>query len=76
VKRGEWVAFPNADGFFYLGRNRDNAAASAGLQTGDPVTVHRFSGSSARSLRPRRPETGRQPRCPSAASRILRFRAE
>ena len=23
VKRGEWVAFPNADGFFALGRNHD-----------------------------------------------------
>jgi pimeloyl-ACP methyl ester carboxylesterase len=46
VKRGEWVAFPNADGFFYFGRNRDNAAITAGLQAGDVVVVHRLSGES------------------------------
>ena len=45
VKRGQWVAFPNADGFFNLGRNREDAAA--GLGAGDPVVVHRLSSESA-----------------------------
>lgn len=43
VKRGQWVAFPNADGFCYLGRNRDNAAATAGLKTGDLIVIRRLS---------------------------------
>jgi len=47
VKRGEWVAFPNADGFLYVGRNRDNAAATTGLQVGDVVMVHRLSAAPA-----------------------------
>ena len=47
VPRGQWVAFPNADGFFYLGRNHENAAGTAGLSAGDPVAVHRLSGESA-----------------------------
>jgi S-adenosylmethionine hydrolase len=47
VKRGQWVAFPNADGFFDLGRNHENAAATAGLSAGDVVVVHRLSGESA-----------------------------
>jgi hypothetical protein len=47
AKRGEWVAFPNADGFFYLGRNRDNAAITTGLQIGDVVVVRRLSAESA-----------------------------
>lgn len=46
VKRGEWVAFPNADGCFYLGRNHANAATTSGLQAGDVVVVHRLSGES------------------------------
>jgi len=39
VKRGEWVVFPNAEGFFWLSRNWENAAASAGLKLGDPVSI-------------------------------------
>ncbi|MDD2765564.1 MAG: SAM-dependent chlorinase/fluorinase [Opitutaceae bacterium] len=42
VKRGQWVAFPNADGFLYLGRNHDNAAVTAGLKEGDLVVIHRL----------------------------------
>jgi pimeloyl-ACP methyl ester carboxylesterase len=42
VKRGQWVAFPNADGFFYVGRNRDHAAATAGLKEGDLIIIHRL----------------------------------
>jgi len=39
VPRGEWIAFPNADGYFYLGRNRGNAASTASLKEGDPVVI-------------------------------------
>jgi pimeloyl-ACP methyl ester carboxylesterase len=42
VKRGLWVAFPNADGFFYLARNNADAAATAGLGAGAPVIIHRL----------------------------------
>lgn len=42
VKRTEWVAFPNADGFFWLARNFADAAAAAQLQVGDIVTIRRF----------------------------------
>jgi pimeloyl-ACP methyl ester carboxylesterase len=41
VPRGRWVAFPDADGFLLLGRNQDNAAATAGLAAGDTVVIHR-----------------------------------
>ena len=47
VPRGQWVAFPNADGFVLLGRNLDNAATTAGLNAGDVVVVHRGSGEPA-----------------------------
>ena len=43
VPRGDWVAFPNADGFFWLSRNWENAAASANLQLGDTVTIRRLT---------------------------------
>jgi pimeloyl-ACP methyl ester carboxylesterase len=42
VKRGEWIAFPNADGFFWLARNFENAAKTAGLQVGDEVRVRAY----------------------------------
>jgi hypothetical protein len=42
VKRGEWVAFPNADGYTWLARNYANAATSADLKLGDTVTVRGF----------------------------------
>ncbi|HZL46504.1 MAG TPA: SAM hydroxide adenosyltransferase [Opitutaceae bacterium] len=49
VKRGQWVAFPNADGFFYVARNNADAAATAGLEAGAPVIIHRLSDTSADS---------------------------
>lgn len=42
VKRGEWVVFPNADGYLWLARNYGDAAASAGLTLGGKVTLRRF----------------------------------
>jgi alpha-beta hydrolase superfamily lysophospholipase len=42
VKRGEWVVFANADGFFWLSRNWENAAATAALRLGDAVTLRRL----------------------------------
>jgi len=47
VKRAQWVAFPNADGFFWLARNFADAAASARLKVGDIVTVRRYEDSGA-----------------------------
>ena len=47
VKRSEWVAFPNADGFTWLARNFADAAASAKLRVGDVVTIRRFDDSAA-----------------------------
>lgn len=42
VKRGEWVVFPNADGFVWLARNQADAAATARLTVGDTVTFRRY----------------------------------
>lgn len=42
VKRGEWVVFPNADGFTWLARNYADAAAAAQLEVGGTVTLRRF----------------------------------
>lgn len=42
VKRGEWVAFANADGFYWLARNFADAAVTAKLRVGDTVTIRRF----------------------------------
>ncbi|HWA10642.1 MAG TPA: SAM hydroxide adenosyltransferase [Opitutaceae bacterium] len=42
VKRGEWVAFPDADGFTWLARNLGNAAATADVKAGDPMTLRRY----------------------------------
>jgi pimeloyl-ACP methyl ester carboxylesterase len=42
VKRGQWIAFPNADGHLVVAINRGNAAAAAGLKAGDSVTVRPF----------------------------------
>ncbi|HEU5077783.1 MAG TPA: SAM hydroxide adenosyltransferase [Opitutaceae bacterium] len=42
VKRGEWVAFPNADGFFWLGRNFADAAKTAECKAGDLVQIRRY----------------------------------
>ena len=43
VPRGEWVAFPNADGFTWLARNYADAATTARLNLGDPASVLRLS---------------------------------
>jgi pimeloyl-ACP methyl ester carboxylesterase len=48
VKRGEWVAFPNADGFFWLARNNADAAATARLAVGDVVSIQRDGASPGR----------------------------
>ena len=42
VKRGEWVAFPNADGFFWLARNFENAAKTAALNVGDEIHLRAY----------------------------------
>lgn len=42
VKRGEWIAFPNADGFTWLARNYGDAAATARLTLGDIVSIQRY----------------------------------
>ena len=42
VERGQWVIFPNADGFFWLSRNWGNAAETAELVLGSEVHLRRF----------------------------------
>lgn len=42
VPRGDWVVFPNADGFFWLSRNWANAAGTAGLKEGDAILLRRY----------------------------------
>lgn len=42
VKRGEWVAFANADGFTWLARHYADAAATASLRVGDTVHLRRY----------------------------------
>jgi pimeloyl-ACP methyl ester carboxylesterase len=42
VKKGEWVVFPNADGFLWLARNFGSAAATANLELGDTITLRRY----------------------------------
>lgn len=39
VKIGDLVVFPNADGFFWLARNQSDAAALAGIHTGDTISI-------------------------------------
>lgn len=43
VERGQWVIFPNADGFFWLSRNWGNAAETADLELGDEVYLRRLN---------------------------------
>ena len=40
--RGEWIAFPDADGFTRLVRALGDAAAASELRQGDAVTVRRY----------------------------------
>ena len=49
VKRGEWVAFPNADGFFWLARNHENAAETAALKVGDEIRLRSYDKTSPAS---------------------------
>jgi pimeloyl-ACP methyl ester carboxylesterase len=39
VKEGEWIAFPDADGRTVLARSYADAARTAGLKAGDPVSL-------------------------------------
>ncbi|HOF09740.1 MAG TPA: hypothetical protein PLV33_07055 [Opitutaceae bacterium] len=52
VKRGEWVAFPDANGTICLARHGGNAAVSASLRTGDSVTFRRYDPPPKAVLRP------------------------
>ncbi len=42
VERGQWVIFPNADGFFWVSRNWGNAAETANIALGDAVHIRRY----------------------------------
>ncbi|HYC69702.1 MAG TPA: alpha/beta hydrolase [Opitutaceae bacterium] len=42
VKRGEWVAFPDAEGWLTIAVNRGHAAQVAGLRAGEGVTLRRL----------------------------------
>lgn len=42
VEKGQWVIFPNADGFYWLSRNWANAAETADLIVGDKVHIRRY----------------------------------
>ena len=39
ARRGEWVAFPDADGRTVLAKNGGDGAATAGFRVGDPVSL-------------------------------------
>ncbi len=47
VPRGGWIGFPDADGLLCLACSHANAATIAGLQSGDPIVIHRLSAESA-----------------------------
>lgn len=51
VKRGEWVMFPNADGFYWLARNFFSAAEASQAEVGDLVQIRRYDET------PKTPET-------------------
>lgn len=42
VPVGQWVMFPNADGYFWLARNHQNAARTSGLSKGQSVHISRY----------------------------------
>lgn len=42
VERGQWVIFPNADGYFWLSRNWANAAQTGNFSVGDTVHLRRY----------------------------------
>lgn len=39
VPRGEWIAFDRAEGVVLIARNYENAAATAAVSPGDPLTI-------------------------------------
>jgi hypothetical protein len=39
AKRGEWIAFPTAEGFFWLARVYGNAAESIKVNVGDEFVI-------------------------------------
>ncbi len=43
VEKGQWVIFPNADGYFWLSRNWANAAETAKLSIGDTIHLRRYN---------------------------------
>ena len=43
VEKGQWVIFPNADGYFWLSRNWANAAETAKLSIGDTIHLQRYT---------------------------------
>ncbi len=45
VEKGQWVIFPNADGYFWLSRNWGNAAETADLHLGSEVEIRRIASS-------------------------------
>jgi hypothetical protein len=42
AKRGDWIAFPNADGFFWIARVNGNAAESAKVNVGDELVIRSY----------------------------------
>ncbi len=47
VKHGEWVVFPYADGYCWIARNYENAAASIGLKEGEHADAQLFDDAAA-----------------------------
>ena len=54
VRRGEWLAFTDGEGWMNLGRRGADAASSAGLRPGDRLTIRRY-GPDDRGPAPRGP---------------------
>lgn len=47
VRRGEWLAFADGEGWIRIGRHAADAAATAKLQSGDSVIIRRYGPSDA-----------------------------
>ncbi len=43
VPRGAWIAFDRAEGVVLIARNYENAATTAGVSRGDPLTIRRVA---------------------------------
>lgn len=48
ARRGDWIVFANADGFFVVGRHRADAAATASVSVGDKITLRRYDAPTSR----------------------------